>query len=204
MLKKLLNLLNIHLDENQKWTASWLFMCGLVHTYTVPAITKEIVSNLPAEWIAFESLFFSVSSLVVGMMWKGRLRRKAIERFIVLAVAESVCAFLVSMYLVFIGYSVWLFAVATLLYSSLITIFIEKCIMCFRSRLWTEEGRETYDNNNSIISGITCMIGFGLSLLFMPSLTTAICLWGGICLIDNIGWLVVYCKNRKILTGHED
>lgn len=45
----MLGKLNIHLDENQKWTASWVFIFGFIGTYISPSITKEIVTNLPAE-----------------------------------------------------------------------------------------------------------------------------------------------------------
>ena len=36
-----------------------------------------------------------------------------------------------------------------------------------------------------------------LSTLFMPSLRVAMFVWGVCCGIDNIGWLVVYHKNRE-------
>lgn len=195
----LLSKMNIHLDDNQKWTASWVFVFGLIGTYISPSITKEIITNLPAEWIAFESLFASVSALLVGMLWQGKLRKWAINSFIALIAIESIAAFLTSMYLNFINYNVWIFAIATLMYSSLITIFVGKCIMVFRTKLWPEHEREVYDNNNSIIGGITCVIGFGLALLFMPSFKTALLIWGASCLFDNIGWGVVYLKNKKAL-----
>lgn len=195
----LLSKMNIHLDDNQKWTASWVFVFGLIGTYISPSITKEIITNLPAEWIAFESLFASVSALLVGMLWQGKLRKWAINSFIALITIESIAAFLTSMYLNFINYNVWIFAIATLMYSSLITIFVGKCIMVFRTKLWPEHEREVYDNNNSIIGGITCVIGFGLALLFMPSFKAALLIWGASCLFDNIGWGVVYLKNKKAL-----
>ena len=191
--------LNIHLDDNQKWTASWIFIFGIISTYISPAITKEIISNLPAEWIAFQSLFASISALVVGMIWQGKIRKTAINWFIVIIAIESIAAFLTALYLNFIAYNVWIFAIATLAYTSLITVFVSKCLMVFKTKLWPEREREVYDNNNSIIIGITCIIGFGLSLLFMPSFKTALMIWGCSCLFDNVGWGVVYLKNQGLL-----
>lgn len=200
----MLDKLNIHLDENQKWTASWVFIFGLIGTYISPSITKEIISNLPAEWIAFESLFASVSALLVGIVWKGKVRQRAINSFIGLIMFESIAAFLTALYLNFVCYNVWVFAIATLLYSSLITTFVGKCLMVFRTKLWTEGEREVYDNNHDIICGITCVLGFGLALLFMPSFETALLIWGASCLFDNIGWGVVYLKNKKKLIENEE
>ena len=200
---KLLNFFNIHPDKNQRWTLTTLFITGLLYTYISPAMTKAIVTALPAEWLAFQSLFGSVVGLFVGMLWKGYVRRKAIRWFSLLCIIESVAGCLLGMYLCFIHYDVWVFAIATLLYGSLVSEFVGKCIMTFRPKLWNEHEREIYDNNNSIVCGIYCIIGFTLSLVFMPSLKVALFVWGLTCAIDNIGWLVVYHQNREMLRKPE-
>lgn len=199
LFKKLLLILNLHIDDNQKWIISWVFVFGLINTYISPAITKEIVSNLPAEFIAAQSLTVSLSGFIIGIIWKGKLREKAIKYFELLIATESILAFLIGMYLTFASYSVWLFAISNVLYVSLISIFIGKCLMAFRGKLWAEKEREIYDNNNAIVGGITCILGFGLSILFMPSIKTAIFIWACCCLLDNIGWGIVYWKNRHEL-----
>jgi hypothetical protein len=73
--------------------------------------------------------------------------------------------------------------------------------MAFKTKLWNEEKREIYDNNTSIISGITRISGFLLALLFMPSLKLSLILWAIACIVDDIGWMIVYIKNKKILCG---
>ena len=198
-----LNKFNIRLDDNQKWIFSWIFVFGLISTYISPSISKEIIGKLPAEWIAFQALFMSISSLLIGIIWKGKVRQKAINSFMGLIIIESIAAFITALYLNFIAYNIWVFAIATLMYSSLITIFVEKCIMVFKTKLWNEGEREIYDNNGDIIYGITCVLGFELALLFMPSFNTALLIWGFSCLFDNIGWGVVYMKNRNLLIKNE-
>ena len=76
MIKQILDKLNIKTDSNQKWILLSLFISGLLITYTGPVIAKSIITALPAEWIAFQSLFSSISALIIGMMWQGRIRRK--------------------------------------------------------------------------------------------------------------------------------
>ena len=71
--------------------------------------------------------------------------------------------------------------------------------MAFKAVLWQEKERELYDNNISIIGGIVCVIGFSLALLFMPSLKAALFIWALCCILDDIGWLIVYQKNKKQL-----
>jgi len=200
---KFLEKINIKLDENQKWIALSTFVLGLVMTYINPTIVKAIITALPAQWVAIESLVMSVSTLLVGMVWQGKLRKKAMNGFIVLVAAESIGAFLLGMYLTFISWNVWVFAIASLIYSSLISVLVGKCLMAFRTKLWKDKDREIYDNNCSIIAGITCIMGFSAALLFLPSLKTSIFLWGCCCLIDNIAWGYVYWKNRLMLRENE-
>lgn len=199
ILNKILNLLNIHPDSNQRWILISLFLSGLLITYVHPAIVKEVYTNLPAEWIAFESLASSVAGLVVGMAWKGSIRKGVTKNFLIFAVSESVLGCLLGFFLAFIYYNVWIFAIASLIYSAFITTFVGKCIMTFKSKLWVEKEREIYDNNHSIVVGIVCIIGFSLALFFMPSLKAALVIWGLCCIIDDIGWILVYLKNKETL-----
>lgn len=199
MFKRLLNLLNIHPDENQKWLLISLFFSGLLITYANPTITKAIISELPAQWIAFNAVASSIAGLLIGVLWKGKTRKVAIKSFLQLAIAESFAGFILAMYLCFIHYNVWVFAIASLVYSAFITIFVSKCIMAFKAKLWQDKEREIYDNNSSVVSGIVCVVGFSAALFFLPSLKVALFLWGCCCIIDDIGWIYVYWKNRETL-----
>lgn len=71
--------------------------------------------------------------------------------------------------------------------------------MAFKAKLWIEREREIYDNNQSVILGFVCVIGFSLALFFMPSLKLALVIWGLCCIIDDAGWIFVYLKNREAL-----
>lgn len=204
LVKFLCKKLNLHADRNQALILVWVFVFGLINTYIGPTITKELVSNLPAEYIAFQALASSICGFIIGVLWQGGIREKAIKWFIPLALTESIVACSLGIYLLFIDYNVWIFAIASLLYSCLVTIFISKCIMSFRSKLWEGHNeREAYDNNNSIVGGITCIVGFGLALLFLPSLKVALGLWSISCLFDNLAWCYVYYKNKTLLIKTE-
>lgn len=200
---KILNILNIHADSNQKWLLWSMFFSGLLATYISPAITKAIITELPAEWIAFESLFSSIVGLLIGIIWQGKFRHNIIQYFIIFCICECLAGFCVAMYLCFVHYNVWIFAIATLIYGNFITMLVGKCIMAFKAKLWIEKEREIYDNNFSIVGGITCIFGFFMALIFMPSLKVALFIWGLGCILDDIGWIIVYIKNQKILKNIE-
>lgn len=196
----LLNKLNLHIDENQKIILIPLVIVGLIFTYIHPTLTKEIVSSLPAEWLAFEALCSTLFGLIVGVLWQGKVRTSAIKYFMYLISAECLAGFFLGMYLTFVAWNVWVFAIASLVYTNLVTVFVSKCIMYFKTKLWIAHDREVYDNNHSIVCGITCVIGFGAALLLLPSLETAVFLWGLSCLVDDIGWGIVYLRNKEKLT----
>lgn len=175
------------------------FLSGLLITYVNPIITKAIVSELPAEWLAVQSLVGSISGLLLGIVWKGKVRKTAIKYFAILAISESLIGFILALYLCLIQYNVWVFAITSLIYSTFITEFVLKCIMTFKSKLWIEKDREIYDNNVSIVEGIVCIIGFSCALLFLPSLKVSLFIWGLCCIFDDIGWIIVYLKNKNVL-----
>lgn len=199
MLKKILSLININPDKNQTYLLISLVISGLLITYAHPTILKALVSELPAQWIAFQSLSMSIAGLLIGMIWKGKIRKKAINHFFLLALTESICGCLLGLYLCFISFNIWLFAIASLIYSSLISTFVGKCIMAFKSKLWIEKDREVYDNNASIVSGIVCVAGYFLAIIALPSLKLSIFLWSICCIIDDIGWIIVYKINQNKL-----
>lgn len=197
------NMLNIQVQENQGYLLFSSAISGLIYTYSNPPIVKEIISKLPAEYISFEGAWFCLSALIMGAVWKNRTRVFAMRFFTWLALSESICSFLLSIYLVVVNYNVWVFAILTLFYSSIITTFIGKCIMMFQSKLWNGKEREMYDNTASIFRNGTAMLGFAIAILAMPSLNTAILLWGIGCIFDDIGWIIVYNKTKKNLRKGE-
>lgn len=176
-----------------------LVISGFMITYAQPTLLKEIISSLPAQWIAFESSFSAFVGLFIGMIWQRKVRTVAIKYFFYLALTESLCGCLLGLYLCFIEWNVWVFAIASLIYSTLISTFVGKCIMAFKAKLWAEKNREVYDNNASIVSGIVCVIGYLLALIALPPLKVSLFLWSVCCIIDDIGWLIVYGKNKEKL-----
>lgn len=198
-MEKFLNLLNIHPDKNQKWLLISMFVSGLLITYVNPTLTKAIISELPAQWLAIEALVSSIAALIIGMIWKGKIREKAIKWFFFLTISESLIGCMLAWYLAFIEYNVWIFAIVSLIYTTFITMFVEKCIMAFKTKLWNEKAREVYDNNSSIVYSIVCITGFTFALLMLPSLKLSLFLWGCCAILDDIGWIIVYYKNQNIL-----
>ena len=199
-MNKILNILNLKLDRNQVYIFLSMFVCGLLSTYIFPVIIKDIYTKLPSSWIAFESLVGSISGLLISVAWKKSIRYGAIKRFMGLVIAETICGAVLCAYLLFIDYNIWVLAISQLVYTTFVTSFVGKCIMVFKSKLWNNESRENYDNNSSIIAGLTCILGYSLAMLFEPSIKFALALWGIAYLVDDIGWAIVFWKNREQLT----
>ena len=201
--KKILNLFNLKLDSNQKYIIVSLILCGLLCSYISPVIIKDIYTKLPSEWIAFESLVGSISGFLISIFWRDTIRRQAIKKFLVLVIGETVCGILVCAYLLLIDYNIWVLAISQLIYTTFITSFVCKCIMVFKSKLWNNKDRETYDNNIEIVSCLTSILGYLIAILAEPNIYLAIFLWGVAYLVDDIGWAIVYFKNKELLVKDE-
>ena len=202
--KRILNILNLKLDSNQKYIVVSLILCGLLCSYVSPVIIKDIYTKLPSEWIAFESLVGSISGFLISIFWRGVIRKQAIKKFLLLVISETICGILVCAYLLLIDYNIWVLAIAQLIYTTFITSFVCKCIMVFKSKLWNNKDREIYDNNIEIIACLTSILGYLTAIIVEPNIYLAIFLWGIAYLVDDIGWAIVYFKNRKLLSKDND
>ena len=101
-MNKILKLLNLKIDNNQKYILLSLFISGLLITYVSPMFTKVIITALPAEWIAFESLFASISTLLIGILWKDKTRETAMKHFIIFCLIETIASFTLALYLLLV------------------------------------------------------------------------------------------------------
>lgn len=190
-------ILNIQVQKNQGWLLMSSSVSGLIYTYTHPVIVKATISNLPERYISLEALWFCVSAMIIGAIWKGCVREKAIKYFTYIATIESLAAFSLGCYMSFVNWNVWVFAISSALYLSIVSQFIGKCVMAFKASLWVEKEREDFDNTSSIISNTIAMIGFMIATIAMPKLEVAVFLWGCGCIFDDIGWIIVYRKTRN-------
>ena len=190
--------LNLKVQKNQGWLLMSSSVSGLIYTYTHPVIVKATISNLPEQYISLEALWFCLSGLILGAIWKGCVREKAIKYFTYIATIESLAAFSLGCYMAFVNWNVWVFAISSALYLSIVSQFIGKCVMAFKASLWIDKEREDFDNTSSIMSNTIAMIGFAIATVVMPRLEVAVFLWGCGCIFDDIGWIIVYskCKDK--------
>jgi len=193
--------LNIRIQKNSGILYLSLFFAVLMNTYANPRIIKEIVSCLPAQYLSIESLTICVSNLLIGMLWKGKTREIVIRNFTILAILETIASVLLGIWLLFISYNVWVMAVASIVYTNCISLFISKCVMTFKAKLFVEKDREDFDNGHSNVMAIASIIGFITATCLMPSLELAIAFWSLACIFDDIGWICIYVRNRPKLTS---
>lgn len=71
--------------------------------------------------------------------------------------------------------------------------------MYFKSKLWNGKKRENYDNNESIILYLSMIFGYLLAIIYVPTFTFSMFLFGFCCLIDDTGWIIVFIKNKQSL-----
>ena len=87
----------------------------------------------------------------------------------------------------------------SLLYVSLVSLTVSRCIMVFKTKIWNEKSRELYDNTASIIRDLALIAGGLMAMLLCPSLKLALVLWGLACIVDDIGWILTWFKLKDRL-----
>ena len=199
MIQKIFKIFNIQLQPYQGPLALTMFITVLLHAYFGPVICKTAISELPSQWLAFEGVWCCTASLLVGMAWKGSFRTLALKSFIWFAIAETIAGFCLAMWLVLVAWNVWVYSIFSLLYVSLVSLTIGRCVMVFKTKIWNEKSRELYDNTASIIRDLALIAGGLMAMLLCPSLKLALVLWGLACIVDDIGWILTWFKLKDRL-----
>ena len=176
-----------------------MFISIILNAYSGPILCKTAVTELPAQWLSLETVWCCVCSLLIGMFWKGKFRKAALDNFVAFAVVESVAGICLVAWLVIYGWNVWVYAVFSLLYVSVVSMTINRCIMVFKTKIWNEKSRELYDNTASVVRDLALVIGGTCAMLFCPDLKTSLILWGVACLADDIGWIMTWLKLKDVL-----
>jgi hypothetical protein len=96
------------------------------------------------------------------------------------------------------SFNVWVYAIGSLIYIGLISVFLSRVEIAFKSKLFAERERENFDNDMELAASSSSLIGFGIASLVEIPLSTALTLWG-IAWIGNLGWIMVYLKNKNTL-----
>jgi hypothetical protein len=161
-----------------------------------PMLAQAIYVALPTRWFSFSSLVGCTSGLLIGMIWKGNFRKTMLNIFMWFAIIESLCGFFLGMYMAFFNQNLWIYAIVSIVYTNLVCIISSKCIMAFKAKLWNDRERETYDNNLSNTAYIMMIIGYISGMIYVPTLKTALFLFGISCIFDDLGWIIVYQKNK--------
>lgn len=192
-------ILNLSFDENQKWILIFLFITCLIGAFISPIVVQTLYIALSTKWFAASSLIGSISGLVTGIIWRGKFREFAIKNFIVIVIIECLACFGIGLYMSIFDGNIWIYAITELIYTNLITRIVCKSQMFFKSRLWNDKEREQYDNNESIILYLSAIVGYLIAIIYTPSFSFGMFLFGFCCLSDDMGWLIVYIKNKKQL-----
>lgn len=199
MKDRIKRILNLSVDDNQKWILIFSFITCLILAFTAPIINQTLYILLPTRWFAFSSLIGSVSGLLIGVIWKGSVREFAIKKFLIITISECLICFGIGIYMAFFNGNIWIYAITELIYTNLISRFVLKAQMYFKSKLWNGKKRENYDNNESIILYLSMIFGYLLAIIYVPTFTFSMFLFGFCCLIDDTGWIIVFIKNKQSL-----
>ena len=162
------------------------------------SIHKTCVELLPTQWLSFEQLSISLFLILACTLWKNdKFRANTIKIFQYLSIFEIAIGILLAVLMIF-SFNVWVYAIGSLALTGLVSVFLTRAEIAFKSKLFADRERENFDNDMELACSASSLIGFAIATVLPVSLNVALLLWA-ISWTGNIGWLMVYYKNRKKL-----
>lgn len=174
-------------------------LCSLAY----PSIRKVTGELLPARYFAIEGIVASLAVVISCSLWNSKkFRVFSFKSYRILAILELI-GFLAIGISQFLWFNVWVFAIGSLCFGSVICVYINRIVNSFRVALFPDRKREFYDNNVRLVNSVSGLIGLGLAAIIPIPLNVAVLLWG-IGTTLTVGWLIIHKNNRELLDTIED
>lgn len=162
------------------------------------SIHKVCVELLPTQWLSFEQLMLSVFLIIACSLWKNdKFREKSLKIFLYLSIFEMISGMILAFSMA-VWFNVWIFAIGSLIYTGAVSILLNRVEVSFKSKLFNYRDREDFDNDMELACSLSSLIGFGIASIISIPISSALILWG-IAWVGNLGWIMVYIKNKKML-----
>lgn len=162
------------------------------------SIHKVCVEQLPTQWLSFEQLMLSAFLILACSLWKNeKFRQNSLNIFLYLSIFEMLSGMILAFSMA-VWFNVWVFAIGSLIYTGVISILLNRVEISFKSKLFNNRAREDFDNDMQLATSLSSLIGFGIASIISIPISSALILWG-IAWLGNLGWIIIYLRNKKIL-----
>lgn len=172
------------------------FISTLLYSVSFPVVNYNLISSVGNKFISANQIFMCIAGIIIPAIWNKESEKmyKHLGKFLIAEVILYICLCL----------CVVMGIIDQKLYYILDTLFfctVSKNIISGLNKLRsirykTSEKRESYDNNVLLVSNSSCLIGFGISLIFdIPLKIAFIIIFIGIT-IDNFFQYYIY-KNQS-------
>lgn len=174
------------------------FLTTIFYSSTYPYIHKEIMTVATDSLIALNQIINCVSVIIFGSIWNNK-SDKLFQYYPGFCVLESL-----------LGIGTTIFAITTnniIAYYMLDTVvfaIVTRNICCGGVKLRairynSETRREHFDNNNNSISSLATILGSIIAIFLKLDFPTMLCLATFGNMIDNIFYIVVFYKTKKLV-----
>ena len=151
-------------------------------------IHKEIVSNIPSQYLSFEQVLFCVSIMVSAGIWE-KIQSFMLRNFVTLEIIETIL--LTIFYIYF--YNKWnpyAFYIIELIYCVLVGGILGRCSVTMKVMLFPiQQEQINSQNNTEFFNSIACIIGFGIATIIALPLPICLILFWIADLIRTAGYV---------------
>lgn len=174
------------------------FLTTIFYSATYPYIHKEIMMVATDSLIALNNIINCVSIIIFGTLWNKK-SDKIFQYYPVFCILESI-----------LGIGTTIFAIMTnniiayYILDAFVFAIVTRNICCGGVKLRairynSETKREHFDNNNNSISSLATIIGSIIAIFLKLDFSTMLCLATFGNMIDNIFYIVIFYKTKKLV-----
>lgn len=165
-----------------------------------PSMNSEFGSLLPQQTLAWKDFMFKAAVTIGCLLYKiDSWNRFLLKWFPIVAIINLSLGLVVAISLM-IKYDVMKFYVMHIAIDMLEVLTIERIVVSIRARRFLSKEREIYDNNKTLFTAPSAVLGAYIATEIYIPIQSAVLLY---CIgsVGCIGWMIVYYRNESKLRG---
>ena len=200
--KNIKNPVSVVIDMDQNSQILFLFdvIGTILMTISMPVISKMFMSEVSADELGQRMLVSTICGFILEQFWVKSVRNGLLKHYMCFCWLETALTTGLIVYMLIFGWNYHVYMWGSVLYGTFISRIVGKLTSAYSNQLW--QGRDREDRQNSLsylnkVAGIAA--GILLALGVVPTLEQSLIMWGITSAIDDLGWMIVYSRNKEQL-----
>lgn len=176
------------------------FITILLGSLCGPTMMRALTTGISESDLATRSFVGIICGLLLNQFWVKSLRNKLLKHYMGFCWLETFLTTGLVIYLIIFGWNPIVYLWGSIIYGSFVSRVVGKLTSAYSNQLWKGRAREDRGNDKAYLSMIISLVGSGIVMMgLVPTVDQALILWGLSSFVDDLGWMIVYSRNKNFL-----